>query len=245
MQKGTCLNEYRLMYVTSGEGTLVDGRGKKEIAAGSVVIFRPGYRHACGPREGSAWTACSIAFNGGPLAARTDELFPADGPNVFRVGVNDELVHLIASANECAATNYGHTPLLFEATVCHILALVKFLSPRRDPSDEKMQEAIRYTKSYMAGNLSGKIDLQQLAAELGMSYSWFRRAFREHTGAAPAQYLQSLRIRLAKDLLLNTGETVKDISAKCGFTTPEYFCNVFREATGKSPVAFRESLGAL
>ena len=46
----------------------------------------------------------------------------------------------------------------------------------------------------MANHLSEQIDIQELAKELGMSYTWLRRNFRKNTGVPPAQYLQQLRI---------------------------------------------------
>ena len=83
------------------------------------------------------------------------------------------------------------------------------------------------------------IDVQALAAEHGMSYTWLRRMFRKNTGIAPAQYLQQLRIHMSMYLLRNTDAPIKNIAVDSGFKTPEYFCAVFQEATGMTPKEYR------
>lgn len=240
--KGRILNGYRLVYISEGEGTLLDGKGKRAVSAGTVVLLRPGLRHSLRAKNGSAWVEHDVDFNGPELTATVRGLFPEDGHVILHTGLNDEVVSLMDSAVECTASGREYAGPLFTAIVNHLLVLTRFLSGRREGSDGKVQEAVRYAKAFLRDHLAAKVDLQRLADDLGMSYSWFRRVFREHTGTAPAQYLQALRIDRSKDLLLNTDKPVKAISAECGFTTPEYFCNVFRASTGSSPLSFREGL---
>ena len=56
-------------------------------------------------------------------------------------------------------------------------------------------------KIIMNENLCREIDPEQLAARLNLSYSWFRKAFKDYTGYAPAKYFQELKMRKAKQLL--------------------------------------------
>ena len=52
--------------------------------------------------------------------------------------------------------------------------------------DQKIEQA----KIIMNENVSGNVDPEELAMRLNISYSWFRRVFKEYTGYAPAKYFQ-------------------------------------------------------
>ncbi len=75
---------------------------------------------------------------------------------------------------------------------------------------------------------------------MNLSYSCFRRIFKEYTGFAPAQYLQEIRIQHAKELLTNTNLNVKEIAFESGFENPEYFFTAFRNKTGYTPIEIQE-----
>ena len=60
-------------------------------------------------------------------------------------------------------------------------------------------------------NVAGNVDPEELAMRLNINYSWFRRVFKEYTGYAPAKYFQELKLRKAKQLLVGTSQSVKEI----------------------------------
>ena len=82
---------------------------------------------------------------------------------------------------------------------------------------------------------------EELAKEIGLGYSAFRKRFREYTGMAPLEYQIALRIRRASRLLTSTSIPIAEIAADTGFNTPNYFSRFFRKATGLSPAEFRKS----
>ena len=57
--------------------------------------------------------------------------------------------------------------------------------------DQKIEQA----KIIMNENVAGNVDPEELAMRLNISYSWFRRVFKEYTGYAPAKYFQELKLR--------------------------------------------------
>ena len=73
--------------------------------------------------------------------------------------------------------------------------------------DQKIEQA----KIIMNENVAGNVDPEELAMRLNISYSWFRRVFKEYTGYAPAKYFQELKLRKAKQLLVGTSQSVKEI----------------------------------
>jgi transcriptional regulator GlxA family with amidase domain len=55
----------------------------------------------------------------------------------------------------------------------------------------------------------------------------------------PNDYLQRLRVTRARDLLVTTSQSVTDIAYATGFSSSQYFSNVFRKYAGTTPSTFR------
>lgn len=72
-------------------------------------------------------------------------------------------------------------------------------------------QKIEQAKIIMNENVAGNVDPEELAMRLNISYSWFHRVFKEYTGYAPAKYFQELKLRKAKQLLVGTSQSVKEI----------------------------------
>ena len=73
-----------------------------------------------------------------------------------------------------------------------------------------------------------------------MSYSKFRKIFKEYTGFAPAQYIQEVRINMAKELLTNTSKSLKEIAFELGYENKEYFFTSFKKVSNMTPVGYRK-----
>ena len=86
--------------------------------------------------------------------------------------------------------------------------------------------------------LSG-IDPEELAMKLNISYSWFRKVFKDYTGYAPAKYFQELKLRKAKQLLVGTSQSVKEISFMLDYKSTEHFFSLFKKRTGFTPLEYR------
>jgi AraC-like DNA-binding protein len=80
-----------------------------------------------------------------------------------------------------------------------------------------------------------------LARRARLSPFHFIRAFRAATGLTPHQYLRERRLERARHLLSTTTMPVTEICQSVGFTSLGSFSNLFRRATGQSPVAYRAS----
>jgi len=74
---------------------------------------------------------------------------------------------------------------------------------------------------------------------VGYSRFHFARLFKKTTGVSPWNYALQLKIDKAKELLLSTGRSVKEVAGEVGFDDPNYFCRIFRKKTGVPPSRFR------
>ncbi|MNV88501.1 Bifunctional transcriptional activator/DNA repair enzyme AdaA [compost metagenome] len=82
-----------------------------------------------------------------------------------------------------------------------------------------------------------------MAEHAGYSSYYFSRMFHEAIGRTPMQWLLESRIVVAKQLLVSTGWTVKQIAEATCFTQSSYFIARFREQTGLTPMQYRQLFG--
>lgn len=90
-------------------------------------------------------------------------------------------------------------------------------------------------------NYAEPIAVEDIARAASISQREAYRAFQKVLGTTPTLYLSRHRINVAARMLRETGQSVTDVAAACGFSTPNYFCKVFRDVMGKSPRDFRKA----
>lgn len=97
--------------------------------------------------------------------------------------------------------------------------------------------------SYIEDNLGDNITLQDLAKIADLSIFHFSRAFRQHFGLPPYQYVLSRRLERARQQVTQTALTLTAIALQCGFSSPGQFSTQFRRYFGQTPSAMRNNLG--
>jgi AraC-like DNA-binding protein len=114
--------------------------------------------------------------------------------------------------------------------------IVEFLNQHFDHhSIEKIKPAVETMNRYYTHCLH----IQDLARQVNLSPSHFRRLFHKIYGLSPQQYLLNLRINHAKDLLLSEMYTITEVAKRSGFANIYYFSRAFRQATGVPPSEFK------
>ena len=101
---------------------------------------------------------------------------------------------------------------------------------------------VRRVTAYMRERLDQDIGLDELAAQVNLSRFHFCTAFRLATGHTPYEWLTSLRIERARQLLADPRLRVTDIALAVGYKTPSAFAASFRKVAGVTPTEFRRSL---
>ena len=112
-----------------------------------------------------------------------------------------------------------------------------------DVSDRKVhrhQAALLAANDYLREHLQENVDLEKLAQDSGLHPTYFHKLFTAAFRKTPAQQLMTHRIHAALSLLMTDDLPISEISNRCGFSTPNYFCYKFREETGKSPTQYRQ-----
>ena len=101
----------------------------------------------------------------------------------------------------------------------------------------------RRAEELLRENLDGSVNLSQLAAECGLSVSYFARAFKATFGVPAHQWLIQRRIEHAFELLANGDATLADAALQSGFGDQAAFTRTFRKVVGVTPGLWRREHG--
>jgi YesN/AraC family two-component response regulator len=94
---------------------------------------------------------------------------------------------------------------------------------------------------YLHNNYHRRLSLKEIAKESGQSVSNLCRTFKEGTGVTVLEYLQNLRITMAKRLIEKTNYSIATVAKLIGMEDESYFSRIFKREVGTSPNRYRRS----
>lgn len=99
---------------------------------------------------------------------------------------------------------------------------------------------LKQVTDWMADHLTDDLNLDNLAAQAGLSKSHFDRLFKRAIGLSPSRYQIDLRMNQARRLLRETRKSIVDIALDVGYTNPSHFAKLFRRENGLTPSEYRQ-----
>ena len=239
-QKGRTLDEYVLLYITNGKGRFSSSTQKDiEIKSGNMILLFPGEWHTYQPDISMGWDEYWIGFRGTQIDSLVLHAFFSRENEIFDIGPREEIVQLYKSAIHAASKEKPGFQQLLSGIVSHLLGIIYSVDKDSTFNELKSIRQIEQAKIIIRENFHTGIKPEHIAGETGMSYSWFRRLFKQYTGLSPYRYIQELRIQKSKELLGNTTLTCQEIAYQVGYDNSNQFGIVFKKCTGLSPTAYR------
>jgi AraC-like DNA-binding protein len=238
-EHGRALNEYQLVYIPEGTGLFETKRQNIEIRGDNVILLRPGLWHRYRPKPETGWREYWVGFSG-PAYKTIFDSHCFSEKAVFKVrqsvGMHDNFEALIA----CAQENGPALQQRMATQTCCLLAELYASTLVYPQAAREASKMVQRAREMMLATEPSDLSLETIARKLGTSYSNFRRTFREHTGVGPHQYRLHLKLNHARDLLLNTDLSVKEIAVQSGFEEEQYFCRYFKKTMGRTPSSYRK-----
>lgn len=239
---GRILEEYHLVMITRGCGYFESKEtGLIKINKGDAFILFPGVWHRYMPDNKTGWDEQWVGFSG----TVADQL--------MNNGFFGPEKAIVARCNRESMLNYFKTlfelfnnePLGYQrlaSGICMQLIAELYNIQLSNNNDEHLNSLVSYAKHLMYKQIDSTIDLKKIAADYGVSYSKFRSDFKKQVGTSPLQYFLKLKIEKAKELLLSTTQTQKEIAIELGFESDFYFNRLFKEKSGMTPKAYRKRM---
>lgn len=241
LEKGRILNEYQLLYNPEGEGWFQSTHcPRTRLKAGDMFLLFPGEWHSYHPDPRIGWKSHWIGFKGRNMDDRVRAGFLTPDKPIYHIGYSDVIESLYRKAYEAAVEEAAYSQQLMAGLVNHLIGKMYSLE-RNIELGQNLQQVTMIGKARLRirESIESSVTIQQIAEELGVSYSNFRKLFKEYTGLSPATYQQELRLLRAKELLTTTDLSVKEIAYRLNFESPDYFSSKFKAKMGCKPSEIR------
>ena len=136
---------------------------------------------------------------------------------------------------------YRHHRAAAMSVLYDILAALSTEAEERE-GNGLLAPAMRYLEEHFT---DPELHNGHLAEQAHISEVYFRRLFKETYRTTPRQYILSLRLKRAKELLAGDVMSVSRVAEQCGFAGVYHFCRVFRQETGQTPSEYRHRFGGV
>ena len=91
------------------------------------------------------------------------------------------------------------------------------------------------TVTLMESNIEEPMSLDELAYHVGLSRRQLERLFQKYLKCVPTRYYLELRLKRARELLLQTSKSIVDVAFACGFVSAPHFSKCYRDMFGIAP----------
>ena len=210
-----------------------------ELVAGSILVGHPGDDYTC-THDHVCGDECLSFFLDPELVEAI-----GDRADIWRIGSVPPLAELMVLGELAQTAADGNSDIGLDE-VGHLFA-GRFVDVVAGRAPKPMTAAMRdrrravETALWIDAHSHRPIDLEDAAAQAGISPFHFLRLFRHVLGVTPHQYLVRSRLRHAARRLADDDSPITDIAYDVGFGDLSNFVRTFHRAAGASPLRFRQA----
>lgn len=235
-------NFIELEFVTNGNGYQILNGQCQKLSKGSLSILRLTDFHSIVPQDNLQILNLAIddrILNEDillKLITNQNLFFTLDENDSWTI---EQLLRLCMQEENYESPNREYIKQLVHCLFIKVLKFNQKPNAAQTPENQPLRSAILYMHLHFQENPS----LGLTAKIAGYNSSHFSTAFYKTFGMHYCDYLNSLKISYAKELLLSTELKISDICFECGFTSISNFSRLFKLNTGVSPLVYRKNSG--
>lgn len=239
---------HEFFLVLSGEGIHVVNNQQIPLVPNTLVFLKPQDTHTFLVKKGICMRILNLAF-----CRETAE------PALKWFGMNQTVSlpetvpghYLLASEQSWEIVSYYHQILVREQTgtmdpgllslfFVSLFEKTVFSENAGGNGEEGVPAWLREAVSGLQTRENHEAGIQYLLKKTGKTQSYLCRSFRKYLNSSPSQYINTVRIKNACNLLKYTDRTVTDICYDCGFDSVSHFNHLFKKIHSCSPSQFRK-----
>lgn len=240
-KNGRVLNEYQLNYITEGSGVFETTDNSYKVESGSLMIIRKGKWHRYKPDMQIGWTENYIGFDGTIADHFLKTKSVLQGNSVIPLGKHPELIDTYYKIFDLILDEKPGYQEISSGMIIKLLGHIVATQKQRDFTSKPLEKAIQNLRFDMRMDIVIMPELETYAAKCNVSTDYFRNMFKKYTGVSPHQYHLDLKLMRAKELLLTSNKSVKEICFELGFQSAPYFNRFFKKKIGVNPGELRNS----
>jgi AraC family transcriptional regulator, glycine betaine-responsive activator len=151
----------------------------------------------------------------------------------------DLMLHLIGKAHGADLATEVADQMVYNAVREGTAAQRVSIQSRHGMRNEHLKRAV----AIMGQSIETPMPPSQIAEKLGISTRQMERLFGRYLNSSPKHYFMEMRLNRARNLLVQSEQSVTEIAMACGFQSTSHFSKVYRAQFGRSPMSQRAVLG--
>lgn len=246
------INSFEIIIGVEGVLHLQQEEEKYEVRPGNVLHLYPSYCHKgyapSNTRTSFYWLhyVCRNPYSifgeeelGAPASYRDSIIIPtySTPPSIEKIIIQfKQLLHITTSKYYTPySADYLLSSMLIELT-----QQTMFNSFGSAPASE-MDNRLTAMLEWLRINIQKDISIDEIAHEFKFNKDYMSRLFKKHTGTSIKNYINSMKVSKAKELLCRSDMNIKEIAYWLGFNDEKYFMRLFKEYEHLTPSAYRNA----
>lgn len=227
----------------NGSGWLEMNGRKWELPEGSAFFIPAHMPHSYYP-EGDIWDIRWMV-PGGTALPELYRKFHLEQGGVFRLQDESGLDRILNQMRRDLIEHPKHGNVLAAGAVYSFIIEFVYqtnLHQMKESDDMPYEQQILALQEYISNHFMYPITLDDLCKIVPVSHQHICRIFRETLGMRPVEYINQVRIEMAKSLLLYSDYSIREVGQKCGFQNTNYFNKIFKKFEHLTPLEYRNSV---
>lgn len=230
--------DYQWIQCRSGKGELTLNGNKYIIEKGQGMLLLPDEPHEYHAVDGE-WKVDWIIFKGTQIHSFMHNIMKTESSGMYYITsqhcIADKIADLFsADASSEPTKNFTCSSLVYAI----LMDILRLTSSTQNTAIVNKFDRINSVLSYIDKHFSEQISLSELADTAKLSPEYLCSTFKKSTSQTLFEYINMVRIRKSKELLLSDMQ-IKEAAYSVGFNDTSYFGLVFKKFEKMTPSEFR------
>ena len=235
-------SHYEIYFLSKGSRTFLFADSLYKISAPSLVIIPPNVVHKT---EGGSFERHNVNVSKNYLNAFQTSILEEKKMKILKLSSIEsknilnifESVYAISKQDKFLNLKQD---AFFSAFILGIEKLGASVQEPQTVAQKPLPSSVLKILDFITVNCDKNFTLDEIADRFFISKTTLIYNFNKHVGRSPIDYLLTVRLNKAKQLLATTKKSIGEISEECGFSSANYFGLIFKKREKTSPMQYRK-----
>ncbi|MCQ2500844.1 MAG: AraC family transcriptional regulator [Lachnospiraceae bacterium] len=235
---------YVIHVVLKGKGVYSVGGEDFPIQAGQAFLLRPGEETSYRADEEDPWKYVWIGFNGYKAEAVTSDMGFSERDYVIELNnvrmIYTAIMQILNSRDFSNAGDLQRMSKFYEAVYLLITGNLKKSMDKKEEGDELQKKYVKAAREYIMTSYNKKIRIAEIANAIGLNRSYLTSIFKKEMKMSPQDFLITIRMEKAAQMLRTTNESIRSIALSTGYDDSLQFSKAFKNKFNMTPSVYRK-----